>query len=233
MKEIILSAPGKNAISTELMHETLRALEGAAGEPILLTGAGDAFSAGLNLKQVVALDPQAMKIFLELLDETVRALWEYPGPSVALVNGHAIAGGCLLALSCDHRVMTSDGKARIGLNEVALGLRFPPKVLKMAAERVPRRHWERVILGAELFDARTAVELGLVDEISDEPSRVAGERLALLGRHPKEAYARAKQLLRGHVLGLSPDEIAAFHRVDLPVWTSDAARERIHALLKR
>ena len=87
MKEIILSAPGKNAINSALMRQIIDELRAAAGEPVLLTGAGDAFSAGLNLKEVLALDPAGMAAFLELLEEMTRALFEYPGPTVALVNG--------------------------------------------------------------------------------------------------------------------------------------------------
>jgi len=233
MKEIILSAPGKNAISSAVMHQLVDELASAGGEPVLITGAGDAFSAGLNLKEVVSLEPTGMREFLALLDEMTRVLYEYPGPTVALVNGHAIAGGCVIALACDHRVMKQGTGARIGLNEVALGLRFPPKVLKMVQARVHRRYWERVILGADLFDADRALALGLVDEVSSEASTLAGEHLARLAAHPRDAYARAKHLLRAGVLSLSEDESATFEREDLPIWTSDAVRERIGKILGR
>lgn len=233
MKEIILSAPGKNAINTELMTQLIADLDAAAGEPVLLTGAGDAFSAGLNLKEVLALDAAGMKGFLGLLEETTRVLFEYPGPTVALVNGHAIAGGCVLALACDLRVMRLGTGARIGLNEVALGLHFPPRVMKMVKARVHRRHWERVILGADLFDAETAFDLGLVDHVSEDASTFAGERLAALAAHPPGAYARAKHLLRADVLTVTNAESASFEHEDLPVWTSDPVRERIAALLRR
>src|SRR5258706_14578294 len=104
MKRITLEAPGKNAISSELMRRVIGELAAAKDEPVLLTGAGDVFSAGLNLKEVVSLDGSVMKTFLGLLDDLVSALFEYPGPLVALVNGHAIAGGCVLALTADWRV---------------------------------------------------------------------------------------------------------------------------------
>jgi len=233
MKEIILSAPGKNAISSDVMRQLIADLESAGGEPVLITGAGDAFSAGLNLKEVLSLDPASMRHFLALLDEMTRALYEYPGPTVALVNGHAIAGGCVIALACDHRVMKQGTGARIGLNEVALGLRFPPKVLKMVKARVHRRFWERVILGADLFDAEAAHALGLVDEVSAEASTLAGERLASLAAHPRDAYSRAKHMLRAGVLALTAEETSTFEREDLPAWTSDAVRERIGEILGR
>jgi len=233
MKEIVLSAPGKNAINSALMREVLAQLAEGRGEPLLLTGAGDAFSAGLNLKEVLSLDGDDMARFLALLEELTRTLYEYPGPTVALVNGHAIAGGCVLALCCDHRVAPATGKARIGLNEVALGLRFPPAVMKLAKARVPERALARVILGAELVDAATALELGLLDEVAQDASTRAGERLAQLASHPPDAYARAKQLLRGGVLDATHEESARFAEHDLASWTSDALRERIRKILTR
>jgi enoyl-CoA hydratase len=233
MKEIILSAPGKNALGSELIASVISGFEAAAGEPVLITGAGDAFSAGLNLKEIASLDGDAMRRFLALLDRMVETVFEYPAPTVALVNGHAIAGGCVLALAADHRVMTNDPKARIGLNEVALGLRFPPRVMRLCQARVPRRHWERVILGADLFDAETALSFGLVDEVSADASTVAGERLALFARNPPDAYARAKASLRGGVLAVSPAEIEEFERNDVPTWTSEPVRAKILSVLSK
>jgi Delta3-Delta2-enoyl-CoA isomerase len=233
MKEIILNAPGKNAINAELMHAVIAGIEAAAGQPVLITGAGDAFSAGLNLKELLRLDSAGMHQFLALLDRMTRALFEYPGPTVALVNGHAIAGGCVLALTADYRVMTADPRARIGLNEVALGLRFPPAVMRLVKARVPLRAWEQVILGADLYDAPTALALGLVDEVSDDPSVAAGERLARLAENPPEAYARAKRALRHGVLDVPDFERVDFERVDLPTWTSEAVRAKIASVLAK
>src|SRR5687767_10403569 len=118
------------------MGRTLEAARGAKGEPIFLTGEGDAFSAGLNLKEVTSLDAAGLARFLGVLEELVKALYEHPAPVVAWVNGHAIAGGCVMALCADVRVMTARPGARIGLNEVALGLRFPPLTLAMVRARL-------------------------------------------------------------------------------------------------
>jgi len=135
MRTIALSAPGKNALSSELMTWIVDRLAEAGGEPLLVTGAGDAFSAGLNLKEVLTLTPSSAERFLDALERLVQALYEYPGPTVAYVNGHAIAGGCVVALACDLRVGLASESARIGLNEVPLGLRFPPKTWRMVTRR--------------------------------------------------------------------------------------------------
>ncbi len=129
MIDLVLEGPGKNALSTVLMRELLAKLEAAAGAPALLTGAGDALSAGLNLVELAGFDVAGMRAYLELLERTMHALYLYPGPLVAFVNGHAIAGGCIFTLCADHRVSSPAPTGKIGLNEVALGLRFPRSVL--------------------------------------------------------------------------------------------------------
>ena len=98
MVEIQLAGPGKNALGTSLIETVLDQVSKADGAPILFTGQGDAFSAGLNLKEVESLDPEGMDAFLDRLVSFFRTVWLYPGPTAAAVNGHAIAGGCILAM---------------------------------------------------------------------------------------------------------------------------------------
>src|SRR5262245_24997300 len=176
MITLTLDAPGKNALSLALMESVIERLRTAAGEPILVTGAGDAFSAGLNLKEVAALDRPAAEHFLGTLEAMAEALFTYSGPMVAAVNGHAIAGGCIVELAADYRVLADDPRVRIGLNEVALGLEFPPKIFALARYRVPPHGFERVVLEARLYDPGTALQLGLVDELATDVVGVASTR---------------------------------------------------------
>src|SRR5262249_12661406 len=103
--ELTLAAPGRNALGAAVMEDIRSRLHAAAGRPVLLAGSGGAFSAGLNLKEVAALDRDGMARFLDLLETLIEELYCYPGPVVAAITGHAIAGGCVLALCCDHRVI--------------------------------------------------------------------------------------------------------------------------------
>ena len=123
MYELVIAGPGKNALGSGVMDSLLAGLEAADGQPVLLRGEGDAFSAGLNLKELAILDLAGMEVFLGKLGRIAAALFDYPAPTVAYVNGHAIAGGCILALCCDWRVGVTEPRMRMGLNEVALGLR--------------------------------------------------------------------------------------------------------------
>lgn len=234
MREIRMDGPGKNSLGTAMLTFLLAELTAAAGEPVLLTGAGDAFSAGLNLNEIHALEGDGMLAFLRLLEQAVAALYLYPGPTVALVNGHAIAGGCVLTLACDHRVAASNPKIKIGLNEVALGMRFPPRLLAMIKHRVPTHFHTAVLLGAGLFDPAGALRAGIVDEVADDARSVAEARLAALGSSPREAYALTKADLRGTEQDLCPD--AVFEptlRAIVPVWTTPVIKQKIAAMLRR
>jgi hypothetical protein len=95
MNRIVLSAPGKNALSIAVLEGLRRAVEATRGEPFVLTGAGGVFCAGLNLKELATLDVAGVQRLLEALDGAVDALFHHPAPTSAWVNGHAIAGGCV------------------------------------------------------------------------------------------------------------------------------------------
>jgi enoyl-CoA hydratase len=232
MFEIAMSAPGKNALGTALMEDLLAKIADAAGRPVLLTGAGDAFSAGLNLKEVAAADRASMERFLKLLVRVVDAFFNYPAPTVALINGHAIAGGCVMALACDYRVVSADPKIRMGINEVALGLRYPPSILELVRRRAPAQHLETLVLGAALHAPEAALRLGLVDEVATDARAAAERALAALSAHPAHAYAVAKKDLRPPFATNAAAE-REFLDAGLPVWTSPELKERIAKLLAR
>lgn len=225
---------GKNALGTGMMEWILAQLDEAAGRPVLLTGDGDAFSAGLDLREVASLDGEAMLAFTLLLERCMTALYLYPAPVVAAINGHAIAGGCVLALCCDHRVIAPSPKIKIGLNEVALGIRFPPRILAICRRRVPVFAIEQVILGAALFDPTAALRLGLVDEIAEDPGAIARVRLGALAALPAEAYALTKRDLRGTAAGLCPDdEQERALREAVARWTGPEIKQKIAAIFAR
>lgn len=235
MRVVTLAGPGRNALGSATMQRLLGELKAAAGEPVLLTGGPGAFSAGLDLREVASLDAPRMALFLRLLEDTMTALYLYPGPTAAAVNGHAIAGGCVLTLCCDVRVASDDPKIKIGLNEVALGLRFPPRVLAIVRARLSRRHQTEVLLGAGLFAPNDALRLGIVDELtSDDVETVARARLEVLASHPPEGYARTKHDLRGSADDLATErELAAWLERSTPIWTSPDLRARLAARLDR
>ncbi|MBK7876957.1 MAG: enoyl-CoA hydratase/isomerase family protein [Planctomycetes bacterium] len=233
MHTIQMAHPGKNALSTALMTWLDAELDRAGNAPILLTGTDDAFCAGLDLKEVASLDTAGMERFLRHIDRIAMRLFDHPAPVVAAINGHAIAGGAVLALCCDWRVATTNPRTRIGVNEVALGACFPPRILKIVLHRISAHNRARVLLGAHLYPPEEARALGLVDELADDAIAAATKRLGELSAHPRAAYAHTKGLLRRGVTTLAPEDERRFADVELPQWLSKDVKAKIDAVLKR
>ncbi|MBV8792754.1 MAG: enoyl-CoA hydratase/isomerase family protein, partial [Pseudolabrys sp.] len=125
---VSVQRPPANAIDISLLTQlstTLRELEQRRDvTAVVLTGAGKAFSAGLDLKLVPTYDRSQQNELLRILNQVLYQLYALPIPTVAAVNGHAIAGGLVLALACDMRVVVDTG-ALLGLTEVRAGVPFP------------------------------------------------------------------------------------------------------------
>lgn len=226
-----MNHPARNALGSDILEWLEQELVKAGAQPILLTGSGEAFCAGLNLKEVVAKRPEEMPAFLEQVDSVAARLFDHPAPTVAAINGHAIAGGCVLALCCDYRVLGDNPKTRVGVNEVALGACYPPRIFRIVQHRLPAQHVHRICLGAELHGSREALELGLVDEIANDVEGRAREWLEALAAHPRETYCLTKAELNHGVTHVTPEELAQFAERQVPLWSSDEMRQRMNAIL--
>jgi enoyl-CoA hydratase len=233
MFELRMDGAAKNALGDAMMTRIFDGLREADGRPILFTGTGDAFSAGLNLHEVGALDSVGAEKFLARLEELMASIYQYPAPTVAWVNGHAIAGGCIIAMCCDWRVAQAGSVGKIGLNEVALGLRFPPRILEICRRRLPVRSLEEILLGARLYGPDDALRVGLLDELSPHAEEAARAHLRALSAHPPEAYAATKRDLRGAIPSdLIGDETWKRRMRDLfPMWTDPALKKRVAGFL--
>ncbi len=229
--EVHMDLPSRNALDENSSAWLEERLAEADGRPLLLRGTPDAFCAGLNLNRVLELEGDAMAEFLRSVERPLVRLFEYPGPTLALVEGHAIAGGCILVQCCDHRIALDDDRLRIGVNEVALGACFPPALLRIMTHRIPRRHVEEVLLGARLHRPGRALELGLLDEVSNQPEEAARERLEALASHPRATYASTKRALRSGVTDLDAEDRRRFIEDAVPLWSSDELRARVRAAL--
>ena len=128
-----------NAFDIELMRgwvSELSRLEQADTRAVVLTGTGTVFSAGVELRRLTDGGRDYVKAFLPLLGDAFFKTFTFPKPLVAAVNGHAIAGGCVLACACDYRVM-AEGKGRIGTPELSVGVPFPSMALEILRLVVP------------------------------------------------------------------------------------------------
>ncbi|MFN7701031.1 MAG: enoyl-CoA hydratase/isomerase family protein [Deltaproteobacteria bacterium] len=218
---IVLEGRGPNTMSVAMLDDLLGRLEAAGDEPVLLTGAGGAFSSGLDLDALSRADASEIEALLDTMERAVRRLFLHPAPVVAAVNGHAVAGGCLVVQCCDVRVAVDAPEVRFGMTGVALGLIYPPFVPAVFRARVPAPHAETVLLGARRVDPREALSLGLVDELVPREHLSARAQEVLLARAslPRPAYAAIKRALREPAYAGMDDAHARFRGEGLSTWT--------------
>ena len=200
IRELRMARPPVNALDPALCAELGRAIgeaiaAGASG--LVLSGGPKVFSAGLDVPFLVRLgeDRAALRSAWEGFFAVARALVHAPVPVVAALGGHAPAGGCVLALCCDYRVMAS-GPFSIGLNETQVGLVAPDGIQHLMRRTIGPRQAERLLVAGELVQAGQALAMGLVDELVDI-AQVAGrarawvEQLVALSMDTNNpAYAR-------------------------------------------
>ncbi|MDN5860753.1 MAG: enoyl-CoA hydratase/isomerase family protein, partial [Pseudonocardia sp.] len=148
----------------EAITETFTALADDPADAVVLTGTGRAFSAGVDLRRIVDGGAEYVDRFLPALDAAFRAAFTLPKPLVAAVNGHAIAGGCVLA-ACADAVLMADGPGRIGVPEIKVGVPFPQVPLQVLIHAVGSTGARRLVMGAQTYEPAAARELGLVDEV--------------------------------------------------------------------
>lgn len=186
-----------NAIDVAVLAALDTALDECAGDrAIVLCGREGVFSAGLDR---ALLDAPAERIgeLAVALTRTVMRLWTEPRPVVAAATGHAVAGGTVLAMACDHAV-AADGDFRWGLNETAIGLPLPQWVIDLARSTVRADRLEGLVLSGRLIDSREAVEVGFAGELAPpgDVVAVAHRRAAELAAPPAAVYAETKRRLR-------------------------------------
>jgi len=164
---------------------------------VVLTGQGRIFSAGVDLLQVSAGGADYLRKFLPSLHRLYDAVFFHPRPVVAAINGHAVAGGCVLACCADRRIMARSG-GRIGVTELLVGVPFPALAFEVMRFAVPARHLPELMFGGATYEVDAALERGLVDEVVEAdalPQRAVGAAQSLANLSPA-AFARTKKQLR-------------------------------------
>jgi enoyl-CoA hydratase len=230
-------AHGKaSALDVELLEALLRELEGAAADvrAVILTGTGSIFSAGVDLFRLTREGADYVRRFLPLLSRVLRALFAFPRPVVAAANGHAIAGGCLLVLAADARLMAGGG-GRIGVPELLVGVPFPTTALEVARFAVPRDKVQSLIYTGRTLQPQDALAAGLIDEVvapADLQARAqeVARQFALI---PPEVYRLTKQALRAETLERIDRASEAQDQAALKVWTAAETHAHIREYLRR
>ena len=182
----------------QAIAERFLALVTDPARAVVLTGTGRSFSAGADLRRYLDGGADYVRRFLPALSDAFRAVFELTKPVVSAVNGHAIAGGCVLAAAGD-RTLMADGGGRIGVPELVVGVPFPRTATEVLRHAVGDVATRKLVFGARTHTAAEAVGFGLVDEVVPAgellPRAVAAAR-SLAADIPADTFAAAKTQLR-------------------------------------
>jgi 3,2-trans-enoyl-CoA isomerase len=240
IREIRLARPPVNALNGELLNALVAAVESARGESaVLITGQPGLFSAGLDVPGILALDRAQMTQVFATLWRAQQAIALSRVPVVFGITGHCPAGGTVLAIHADYRVMAL-GDFRLGLNEVQVGL-FPGPVIHGAFHRLVGGHAAQLLTRGALIDPATALRVGLVDELCEAMQcvpralAVAREIVAL----PREPMLQTRELARRDLMqlfGASADAerlAREFGEMGAEMFSAPATRERLSKMFAK
>lgn len=234
---VLRLAHGKvSAMDIELCEALVAELDAARDGGVcalVITGTGSSFSAGVDLFRVINDGPAYGTRFLPVLDGMLRSALTFPMPIVAAVNGHAIAGGCILAATCDHRVM-AEGAGRIGVPELAVGVPFPALPLEIMGARVPASALRDLVYSGRNVQVDEAIAKGLVDE-KCPPDRLidrACDVAQQLASIPAGAFALTKETFYSPILRRVA-QLADLNARVMEAWKQQATYDTIRAYLER
>jgi Delta3-Delta2-enoyl-CoA isomerase len=234
IRELRLNRPPVNALSGELIMELRQHVEKAPWDgmrALILSGLPGRFSAGLDLPLLVDLDHAQIRVVWRDLYGLIEALARSPIPTAVAITGHAPAGGTVLAIFCDWRVM-ADGDFKIGLNEVAVGIPLPGVILAALRRLVGARQAERLSVSGELFSPQKALAVGLIDEVTalDQViERALGWCQGLLAL-PSEAMTTTRLAARADLTAYFGNHLDLEINQVVARWWTPEAQSTLHAL---
>ena len=224
-----------NALNEGVVDEISGCLQHMAADPdiraVILTGEGSFFSFGFDIPEFLSYSKESFSKFLKRFTGLYTYLFTYPKPVVAALNGHAIAGGCMLGLACDYRIMVS-GKAKISLNEITFGSSVFAGSVAMLKFLIGGRNSQAGLYDGTMYSAEAALHLGMIDQVSSnekllEDAREAARRL---GSKDGAAFRSIKGLLRGPVAEEMVKREDASVREFVEIWYSENTLKNLHAI---
>ena len=235
---ILRMAAGKvNAMSTEFcetLSEHFEEIRRSTARAAVVTGTGRVFSAGVDLLRLLDGGRAYVRTFLPALSAMLTAVFSHPKPVVAAVNGHAIAGGCVLACAADRRLMVREG-ARIGVTELLVGVPFPAVAMEIMRCAVAPHLFEDTILTGATYEPGDALGRGLVDETL-EPELLLDQAIAAartLAALPPPVFALTKRQTRQPALERLDRVGRSIDAAVEEIWTAPETLDRIRDYVSR
>ena len=233
-----MARPPANAMVPEFLDEIANCFveldRSRETNTIVLKGNGRVFSAGMDLKAAATIaDVSASDALVLSFNRAFAAVYGCLKPVIGALNGHAIAGGMVLALCCDYRI-AGNKDTQFGLTEVRVGVPFPEAAYNVIADQLRPETLRRLVQFGENIDPHTALAWGTIDE-AVTPDKVVDQAhqkaLACL-KIPPRGYAEVKRQLRGPTITRNAELIALGRDKYLGHWLDDAARKAATDVLK-
>lgn len=235
--ELELARPPANALDPGLINALRRAVQeapAAGARALVLSGSPGMFSGGLDVPHLLTLDRPAIRAAWHDFFVMTGALATSPIPLVAAITGHSPAGGAVLALYCDWRVM-AEGNFKIGLNEVAVGIALPPTIHAALVHAVGARMAEKLAVSGEMISAERALAIGFVDELRP-PGEVVARAIARCEEYlrlPSEAMRKTRGVARAPLVTALRDQPPEALDALIDDWFGEETQTTLRALLAK
>ncbi|MEE9618493.1 MAG: enoyl-CoA hydratase/isomerase family protein, partial [Anaerolineae bacterium] len=228
-----------NTIDLQLVEELSETLQGVTHDPgvhSLVLGSSNErfFSIGFDIPQLFGLARQDFKFFYQTFNRVCMDLYTLPKPTIAAITGHAIAGGCILALCCDYRFI-AQGRKLMGLNEIRLGVPVPYLADCVLRHIVGVRYARDIMDIGEFYQPEESLQMGIVDQVLplEQVLPKSVEKARLLGGSPQEAFAMIKRNRVERVEAQVLTRLEEKERFFVDRWYSDEARERLREAMEK
>ena len=221
-----------NALDIEFCREFLARLgeiEDDSSQALILSGKAQVFSAGIDLKRWLAETDQYVEPFLIELERVMERIFLFPKPVIAMIEGHAVAGGCMIAAACDFRLISP--QARIGIPELRVGVPLPMMAIEIMRFVANGSDFQNVVNVGRMYEASEAVAAGLVsevvpvDEMLPRAIRAAKEFAGI----PRAAFQLTKRQSRAPVMRIVTQNREEFYSEFLGIWSSAETRQSIQS----
>jgi enoyl-CoA hydratase len=226
-----------NALDTEFCEALagrFNELRASDAKAVVLTGQGKAFSAGVDLIRLSDSGGDYIRKFLPALHKLYETVFFHPKPVVAAINGHAIAGGCVLAACADRRIMAR-ASGRIGVTELQVGLPFPALAFEIVRATAPACYLAEVTYSGATYDTDAALTRGWIDEIA-EPGELLEDAVAVaqeLAALSPAAFSQTKAQIRQPVAEHYARSGQASDKAATDIWCAPATLSYIRAYIRR
>ncbi|MBK8009222.1 MAG: enoyl-CoA hydratase/isomerase family protein [Rhizobiales bacterium] len=201
---------------------------------VVITSAGNIFCAGVDLLRAAEGGRKYLRSIVAALDEMYEEIFLFPKPVVAAINGHAIAGGCVLACCADYRVLAK-GAGRMGVTELLVGVPFPPFAFEVLRATTSPMHFPKFTASGETFDTEGALANGFADEAvnADRLLPRALEKAEQLAAIRAEAFAVNKLYVRAPAKQILRKDRGRLAKQIMKVWEAKETAENIRAYVAR